>query len=584
MTQAEITAALHKVRDSMAATPTTGQRPAIAGEAFLRALADHGVDYLFANPGTDFPPVVEAFSRAKKTNAKVPQPVLVPHENLAVAMAHGAYLMNGRPQAVMVHVNVGTANTINNVTNLARDRVPLILAAGRTPITEKGSFGSRSRPIHWAQEMFDQAGMLRELVKWDYELRQPGQIGDVVSRSVEVAMAHPRGPVYLVLPREPLSATLSEPIAPIKPRAAAERVYPDPKSIDTLADWIAGAERPLIITSVLPADAVRPLSALAERLAIPVVTHNPRSVCLPSSHHMHFGYEPGALLTDADLVIVLESDVPWIPHMQHPAAGSRIVHVAEDPIFSRYPMRSFPSDLSVQAGVVHSLETLIAALEPRLQLAEPRIAARRARLTERMHIRRAQLVKDSAAGDRISPAYLSRAIGEAVGDDAIIFNEYPLRADHCPREKPGTFYSLGPAGGLGWGLGAALGAKLAAPDKLIVATLGDGAYMFSNPTVGHWVSAKHNLPILTVVFNNSRYGAVRNSTLSMFKDGVSGENDGRDLADLDPAPPYDEMARAQGAFAERVESPAALPGALARARDAVMNEKRQALLNVITPY
>ncbi len=108
--------------------------------------------------------------------------------------------------------------------------------------------------------------------------------------------------------------------------------------------------------------------------------------------------------------------------------------------------------------------------------------------------------------------------------------------------------------------------------------------MFSNPTVGHWVSAKHNLPILTIVFNNSRYGAVRKATLSMFKDGVAGDNDGRDLADLDPAPPYDEMAKAQGAFAERVEDPAELPGALARARDAVMNEKRQALLNVITPY
>src|SRR5664279_5371627 len=168
------------------ATPT-GQRPAIAAEAFLRALADHGADYLFANPGTDFPPIVEAFSRAKKTNAKVPRPVLVPHENLAVAMAHGAYLMNGRPQAVMVHVNVGTANTINNLTNLSRDRVPLILAAGRTPISEKGTFGSRSRPIHWAQEMFDQAGMLRELVKWDYELRNANQIGDVVSRGVDVA-------------------------------------------------------------------------------------------------------------------------------------------------------------------------------------------------------------------------------------------------------------------------------------------------------------------------------------------------------------------------------------------------------------
>src|SRR5689334_24883575 len=129
----------------MAVTPSGRGQP-IAADAFLRALADHGADYLFANPGTDFPPIVEAFSRAKKTNAKVPKPILVPHENLALGMAHGAYLMTGHPQAVMVHTTVGTGNTLNNLINLSRDRVPLILAAGRTPITEQGSFGSRSRP------------------------------------------------------------------------------------------------------------------------------------------------------------------------------------------------------------------------------------------------------------------------------------------------------------------------------------------------------------------------------------------------------------------------------------------------------
>jgi acetolactate synthase-1/2/3 large subunit len=246
-------------------------------------------------------------------------------------------------------------------------------------------------------------------------------------------------------------------------------------------------------------------------------------------------------------------------------------------------MRSFPSDLAVQAGVVNSLKALSDAVEHRLQMADARIASRRAKLTERMRNRRTQLAKDSAPGTTISPAYLSRCIGEAVGDDAIIFNEYSLRADHCARETPGTLFALGPAGGLGWGLGAALGAKLASPDSFVVATLGDGAYMFSNPMVGHWVSGKHNLPILTIIFNNSRYGAVRNSTLSMFKDGTAGENDGRDLADLDPAPPYDEMARAQGAYTERVEKPADLPDALIRACDAVKNG-RQALLNVITPY
>ncbi len=566
----------------MAVTPT-GQRP-IAAEAFLRALADHGVDYFFCNPGTDFAPIVEAFSRASKTNAKVPKPVLIPHENLAVGMAHGAYLMTGKPQAVMVHTNVGTANAINNLINLSRDRVPLILAAGRNPITEKGAFGTRNRPIHWAQEMFDQAGMVRELVKWDYELRQPNQVGDMVARGVEVAMAHPRGPAYLVLPREPLAASLTEPIAPMKPRAQAAAAHPDPKSIATLAEWIVAAERPLIVTAALPASAVAPLAHLAERGAIPVVMHGVRSVCLPSSHPMNFGFEPGAMIADADLVIALEADVPWIPSLQHPSAGCRVAHVGEEPFYVRYPMRSFPCDLAVQAGVTNALEALSAAVEQRLQMAEARIAARRARLTERMRLRRAQLAKDSAPGERISPEYLSRLIGETIGPNAIIINDYTLRPDHCAREKPGTFYSLGPAGGLGWGFGAALGAKLASPDSFVVSTQGDGSYMFANPTVGHWVAAKHALPILTIIFNNSRYGAVRRATMSMFKEGVAGENEGRTLADLDPAPAYEAMAQAQGAHAERVEKPADLPDALARARDAVLNERRQALLNVITPY
>jgi acetolactate synthase-1/2/3 large subunit len=567
----------------MAVSPS-GQRPVIAAEAFLRVLADHGIDYFFCNPGTDFAPIVEAFGRAKKTNAKVPRPVMVPHENLAVSMAHGAFLMTGKPQAVMVHTNVGTGNSLNNLINLSRDRVPLILAAGRNPISEKGAFGTRNRPIHWAQEMFDQAGMVRELVKWDYELRMPNQTGDVVARAIEVATAHPPGPVYLILPREPLAAALTEPVGPIKPRAHAAPLHADPKALATLAEWVVAAERPLIVTAALPSSAVPVLAHLVERCAIPVVTHGARSVCLPSSHPMHFGSEPATLLTDADLVIAIESDVPWIPSLQHPPAGCHVAHLGEDPFYVRYPMRSFPSDLAIQADATKALETLTAAVEQRLQMAEARIAARRARLTERMRNRRAQLAKDSTPGQTISPQYLSRAIGEAVGPDAIIVNDYSLRPDHCVREKPGTFYAIGPAGGLGWGFGAALGAKLASPDSFVVSTQGDGSYMFANPTVGHWVSAAHRLPILTIIFNNGRYGAVRNATLSMFKDGVAGEDDGRMLADLSPAPPYDEMAGAQGAYAERVEKPGDLPDALARARDAVVKGQRQALLNVITPY
>ena len=571
----------------MAAQPQRAQsneRPPIAGEAFLRALADHGIDYFFANPGTDFPPIVEAFSRAKQSNAKVPQPLVIPHENLAVAMAHSAYAMNGRPQCVMLHVNVGTANAINNIINLNRDNIPLILAAGRTPITEKGKFGGRNRYIHWGQEMFDQAGMLREAVKWDYELRIPEQITDVVSRAYEITMSSPRGPVYLALPREPLAAPMPEPLGPVKPRHVPAPPHSDPAMIATLAEWIAAAEKPLIITTTSGAEAMAPLGRIAEKYAIPVVTQRQRVVCLPTSHPMHMGYDPQGLLQEADLIVVLDADVPWIPAEQTPREDARFVTLGEDPAFRRYPMRSFPSDLAITSKTSTALLMLEQALA-KLSFPEARTQARRTRAAEFNKKRKEGLAKASATptGEKINFAYLSRLIGETVGDDAVIFNEYSMIQEQCPREKPNTFYGLSAAGGLGWGFGAALGAKLAAPEKFVVTTLGDGAYMFANPMVAHWVSDVHKLPILTIVFNNSLYGAVRGATMSMFKDGVAGEDGGRFMADLSPSPAFEEAVKAQGGHGERVEKASELPAALARAIAVVKNEKRQALLNVVCP-
>ncbi|MCZ6522339.1 MAG: thiamine pyrophosphate-binding protein, partial [Alphaproteobacteria bacterium] len=160
-----------------------------AAEALLLVLAERGVDYLFGNAGTDFPPLIEALAKAAGAPSRAPVPIAVPHENLAVAMAHGFYLVSGRPQAVMLHVNVGTANAICGLLNAARENVPMLVAAGRTPIAEDGAFGARSVFIHWGQEMFDQAGMVREIVKWDYELRTPDQVEAVVDRALSIAMS-----------------------------------------------------------------------------------------------------------------------------------------------------------------------------------------------------------------------------------------------------------------------------------------------------------------------------------------------------------------------------------------------------------
>ncbi len=552
--------------------------PGTAGDVLLASLRRHGIAHLFVNPGTDFPPIVEGLARARESGTEVPLAVLAPHENLAVAMAHGAHLVTGAPQAVMVHVNVGTANTVNMLADASRDRVPLLLMAGRSPILEEGAFGARNRSIHWAQEMFDQAGMVRELVKWDYELRSPEQAHLVVPRALEAALASPSGPVYLSLPREPLSAPVSAPVAgaaQTPPRMPPASAHPDPAAVDRLAGWIAESRRPLIIASNVGRlnGETEALARLAGRFKLPVVAQTPRFLCLPTDHPMHAGFDSGPFLADADLILVVESDVPWIPSVKAPNPQARIVHIGEDPAFLRYPMRSFRSDLSIAAGARPVLEALEAALATRGEDAK----------ADGAWGKRPQRAADADA-PHITPEYLSRCVSDMAGADGIIVNEYQLRPDHCTRTRPGTYFAISPAGGLGWSVGAALGAKLAAPDRFVVATIGDGGFVFANPTACHWAAEAHGLPIVMVIFNNNRYAAVRNATLSMFASGAAGRENGLGLADLSPSPPFEKIAEAHGAFAARVDSPADLPGVLAAARDAVLQEKRHALVNVITPY
>src|ERR1700761_3399729 len=184
-------------------------QPRIAAEDYLDALAAHDIDHLFCNPGTDFAPIVEAFARAARSNRKVPRPMVVPHENAALSMAHGYTMVPGKPQALMLHTNVGTANSINMLIDASRDRIPVLLTSGRTPFTESGPSGARNAHIHWAQEMYDQAGMLREMVKWDYEMKRGDQAAAVVDRALEMISASPQGPAYLTLPREVLGEVMS---------------------------------------------------------------------------------------------------------------------------------------------------------------------------------------------------------------------------------------------------------------------------------------------------------------------------------------------------------------------------------------
>jgi acetolactate synthase I/II/III large subunit len=554
-------------------------------EAYLALLADRGVEYLFANAGTDFAPIVEAYAKAAHTGLKAPKPLLATHENLAMSMAHGYAAASGKVPAVMVHVSVGTANALCGVMNAARANVPILFTAGRSPLTEEGLPGARDTYIHWAQEMFDQAGMLREMVKWDYELKNGTQLETVIDRALTVATSAPAGPVYLSLPREVLAESLPgfSYEAPSR-HAAASPPAPDAAAVEVAARLLAAAQNPLIITADAGRDraAVPALAEFAERFAIPVVEHRQRHLNLGADHPCHLGYNPGALLGEADLILVLECDVPWTPHRQAPAADCRIVHVGVDPLFSRYPIRGFAADVAITGAARLVLPQLGAALAPLADGAA--IAARRERLAERRERMQAgwRKLREEAAGVRpLSPVRVSACLAAARDPDSAIVNEYTLLPEHCPSTRAGSFFGSSPAAGLGWGAGAALGVKLAEPDRQVIAVLGDGSYLFANPVAVHHAAALHKLPVLFVVVNNAMWGAVRRATLGMYPQGEASRSNRPPFIDLDELPAFEQVCAAAGGYGERVEDPAELPAAMERAFHAVNVEKRQALLNVI---
>ena len=302
----------------------TSPVPKTAAEALLMRMKHCGIDYIFANGGTDFAPIIEAFARGTTAGLPMPEPVVVTHETAAVAMAHGYYLVTGRPQAVMVHVNVGLANSVMGLINAASENIPLFMLAGRTPITEFERTGARMTPIQYGQEMRDQTGLVRESVKWDYELRYPEQAALLVDRALSIAMSEPRGPVYLGLPREPLAEPWPATLAVDGPVQAPTGVlHPDPDQIARVADLIASAKDPLIAVQRSDPDGEfsRALSAFANDHAIPVAEFRGMRNVLASRDPMASGSAIGPLLKRADLVIVIDAPVPWVQKNVQPRDG-----------------------------------------------------------------------------------------------------------------------------------------------------------------------------------------------------------------------------------------------------------------------
>lgn len=555
-------------------------------EAFLRVLKARGVEYFFANAGTDFAPIIEAYAKlVANGETGCPIPMVVPHEFVAVSMAHGFAMITGRPQAVMVHTTVGTANALGAIMNASRSNVPILFMAGRSPIYESGVRGARNRMIQWSQESFDQAGMVREFVKWDYELRGYSQIEVVVDRALQIAAADPPGPVYLTLPREVLSEQHNDFVLLNESGLPVVNTAPDTRAVESAANLIAGARNPIIVTRAAgrTPEAMHALVRLAEQIGAPVIEHHHTNLNFPQDHELHMGYEPAAYVREADLVVVVECDVPWYAQTGAPPPDAKIVQIGIDPLYARIPIRSYRFDVALAGEAGRSLELLVTALL-RKKLDPDEVFKRRERWTAE-HKRLRQLWASRA--DRVARttpmdmSWVSRCLSQFLDDETIVINDYDLDPTQCCFTKPHSYFGPPPPAALGWGLGAAMGAKLADPGKTVIATLGDGSYMFGSPTAAHFTARAHSIPFLTIVFNNEAWGAVRRATQTVLPDGWAAKgNKSMPLSSLSPSPAFELVAQACGAHAESVEDPAALPDAIARALAVVKGEKRQALLNV----
>jgi acetolactate synthase-1/2/3 large subunit len=547
-----------------------------AGAALFPRLAALGIEHVFVNSGTDFPPIIEGLARAAVEGRALPRAIVIPHEHAAMGMAHGHWLMTGRPQAVMLHTNVGLANGVIGAINAACDGVPILLMSGRTPVTEAGRFGSRTVPIGWGQEMRDQAALVRECCKWDYELRFPEQLVPALDRACAIATSTPAGPVYLALPREVLCEAAAVSTAP--PSLAPSRAGPDPEAVAQAARWLAAAERPLIVAQrgVGAEPTFRAFGAWVEALGLPVSSYWQQRLAVATDHPCHVGADPGAWLAEADLVVVIDSLAPWSPDRHRLAEGARVVQIGPDPLFARVPVRGFRADVTIAADPDLALPALIAAVD--VLPGDPGLPARRRRRLARRPVEECE----GENGPGITRAAASRALSEALeGRASSVFNELGTLLGPLARRDRLSWFDGPHSGGLGWGVPAALGARLADTGRTIVATVGDGSYIFANPVACHQIAEALDLPMLVVVLNNGEWSAVRQSVAGLYPDGHAVRVNVMPLTSLAPSPDFAQVAAASRAWSRRVETLDALRDGLREALDAV-DGGRAALLDVAT--
>jgi acetolactate synthase-1/2/3 large subunit len=455
--------------------------------------------------------------------------------------------------------------------------------------------GSRNEVIQWIQDVRDQRGIVRGYMKYDNELRTGKNVKQMVYRAMQFAQSDPKGPVYLVGAREVMEEDLQpqtfdslkvDQWSPIAPCALPA------EGLAALLGDLVSAKNPVIVTSYLGRNkaAVTELQKLVDTLAIPVLESVPSYTNLPATHPMYMGNQWNAprqneVLGAADLVLVIDSDVPWIPLVNKPASDATVYYIDTDPLKEQMPLWYIPAKQTFRADAYTALKQLNAALQQEGALDQTSIEARRIKVQARHDKRDRELrEKEQQRNDGVlTPEYLTACIREFIDADTIVCNEgisnYDTIINHLAVSVPGGMIASG-GGSLGWNGGAALGMKMAQPEKTVIALCGDGSYLFSVPSTVHWMARRYRAPFLTVVYNNGGWKSPKLSTLAVHPDGYASRSNDLAMVFDQPADYAGIAAAAGGAYAETVSDPDEVKAALQRAF-AALKEGRAAVLNAV---
>ncbi|GLW28011.1 thiamine pyrophosphate-dependent enzyme [Actinoplanes regularis] len=539
------------------------------GDAVVSAFNAVGVDYIFSSPGSEWAPVWESLARHHRDGLPCPRYLDLLHETVAVGMATGYALVTHRTQAVLLHAGPGLLQGSMAVHGALLAGVPMVMAS-----SESITYGDGPGPdpgSQWYRNLSVVGGphtIATPFTKWSNQAASVHTLTTMITRGAELASRAPAGPVYLNIPLEVLLDEWPGP-AP-KPVAARGATISSADDMQAVLELLAAAERPVIITETTGREpgGLAALVEFAETLRIPVVEPN-SAVCVnfPRDHELHCGGEIEPFLDTADVIVLLNCRAPFYPPSREPARA-RIVVIDEVPQRPHIAYQVLGADFYLEGGVAATLRELAVRYTEQGFAVRPVDPTRHT--AELMAIEEAE--SRARSSDRIDPVLVAAALRALLEErDAIVVDETITHSRivqrHLRATTPDSYFYV--QGGLGQGLAVALGVKLAAADRPVVLTIGDGAFLYNPIVQSLQAAAVNGLPLLIVVFNNAEYRSMKLNHLRFYPHGAAAETGeflGNDLGDQ---PELAAFAEPFGMHGETVERAAELAPALDRALKAV---------------